>query len=234
MRNKINGRIVMMGLAAALSLSACSPTKQARKVEEPEKSLLGIDYNMLREGEKGEALRVYNSGEDLSRFKNLIIDPVKIAPPEGASEDDLADIKKISDDAAAMLVKELGQDWNLVKDPGPDTLRLQTAFYDPDKRWVGVNAISSVMPIGIGLSMVKNASTGKPSAVGELTGEARLTDSVNGTLYGAALDRRVANKYTKGAFSRWGDVQSAMEWWSKKLRYRLCEQRKGTNCVAPE
>lgn len=231
---KLKGRVLFLGLAGALSLSACTRTKQARKVEEPEKSLIGIDYSMLREGEKGEALRVYKSGDDLSRYKSILLEPIMIAPPEGASEEDKADIKKLSDDAAAAIAKELSQDYTLVKDPGPDTLRVQVGFYDPDKRWVGVNAISSVMPIGMGLSMVKNASTGKPSAVGELTGEAKITDSTTGKLYGAGLDRRVANKYTKGAFSRWGDVEFAIEYWSKQLRYALCNARKGTNCVAPE
>lgn len=232
MTNKTKARVVFLALAAALS--ACSRTKQARSVKEPEKSLLGLDYSMMQEGKEGQALKVYNSGEDLSRFKNLILEPIVIAPPEGAKEDDIADLKKLSDDAAATFKKELEQDWTLVKDPGPDTLRLQVAFYDPDKRWVGVNAISSVMPIGIGLSMVKNASTGKASAVGELSAEGKLTNSADGKLYIAALDRRIANKYTKGAFSRWGDVQYAIDYYSKAVRYRLCEQAHRSNCVKPE
>lgn len=230
--NKIKARVVFLTLAVALS--ACSRTKQARKVEEPEKSLLGIDYSMLREGKDGEALRVYNSGEDLSRFKKLLLEPVVIAAPEDAKEDDKADIKKLSDDAAAKFKQELSEDWTLVDSPGPDTLRLQIGFYDPDKRWVGVNAISSIMPFGIALSGVKNASTGKPSAVGELSAEGKLTDSATGKLYVAALDRRIANKYTKGAFSRWGDVEYAIDFYSKAVRYRLCEQAHRSNCVKPE
>lgn len=234
MKYQRKGLILCLGFLAALSACGGGPTKQARSVEEPKQSLIGLDYSMLQPGKENQALLAYDSGTDLSNYKKLLIDPVLFEQPEGMSKSDLAEMKQLADSAAALLVQELGQDYTLVKDIAPNTLRLQTAFYDPSKRRVAMSAISSVVPFGVAASVVKEVAIGKPSAVGELTGEAKLTDAVNGTVYAAGLDRRVGKMYASTTFSRWGDVLEAFKFYAKQIRYRLCVDRHGSSCVKPE
>jgi hypothetical protein len=90
------------------------------------------------------------------------------------------------------------------------------------------------MPIGIGLSAVKYAVTGKPSGVGEITMEMKITDATSGQLLGAALDRRVGGKTPSGIVDTWYNADEALKYWSKRLAYVLCNMRIGNNCVSPE
>jgi len=95
------------------------------------------------------------------------------------------------------------------------------------------NTLSSVMPIGIGLSVVKYAATGKQSGVGEITMEMKITDAVSGELLGAALDRRVGGKTPTGIVDTWYNADEGLKYWAKRLSFALCDMRGGTNCVKP-
>ena len=80
------------------------------------------------------------------------------------------------------------------------------------------------------LSTGKYAATGKPMGVGEITGEARITDSSTGELLAAALDKRVGGKQLRGVFTSWQDADSGLQYWAELMRYRLCQFRGGAEC----
>ena len=60
------------------------------------------------------------------------------------------------------------------------------------------NVVSSVVPIGIGISAISGAATGKQTGVGEISAEFKVTDALTGELLGAAVDRRVGGKDSGG------------------------------------
>jgi hypothetical protein len=93
--------------------------------------------------------------------------------------------------------------------------------------------LSSITPIGIGLSLVKYGASGKPSGVGEITGEFKLTDAMTGELLGAAIDRRVGGKDVSGVFDTWHNANEALKYWAARARYVLCTGRGGSNCKKP-
>ena len=88
-------------------------------------------------------------------------------------------------------------------------------------------------PIGIGLSLVKYGATGKPSGVGEITGEIKITDAMTGELLGAALDKRVGGKSPQGIWDTWYNADSALQYWAKRVSYVFCTQRGDKDCVKP-
>jgi len=120
-----------------------------------------------------------------------------------------------------------------VPSPEAGALKVETAIYEADKSSPTMDFISTVMPIGLAVSIVKSAATGKPLNVGEISGEMKITDATTGQLIGAAVDRRVGGKSFSGMFTSWDDANQAMEYWAKKLRYALCTGRGNTACEKP-
>lgn len=223
-------------VASGMALAGCASTKQARRVDVPETGILG-DYSMLEKG-KGEArgLRTYrNPNADWPKYTRIIIDPVKMLTPEKVSESELRDYQNLVNNMEVRLRQELGEDYQLVTNPGPGTLRIQAAMFDAEKKEMVSNTLTSLLPIGIGLSLVKDITLGKPLSVGEISAEVKVTDSQTNDLLGAAIDRRVGRKYTTGFFDSWAEANDAIDYWAKSIRFNLCTVRGGGgNCVEPD
>lgn len=233
------GMVYRVGLAAlagiTVLLGGCETTKQARTVA-PEKGMIlqENEVAMLKEGTGKQALLNYiNSQAKWASYKKVMVDPVIMAQPPNASQNELADLQKLVTNFHTMLLKELGQDYQVVNTPQPDTIRVQAAIFNPREKRVVLNTISSIVPISVGLSVIKDFATGKPMAVGEISVEGRFTDAKSGELLAAAVDRRVGQKYSEGMFDSWAEANSAMAYWAKRTRFVLCEMRGGTDCVDP-
>jgi hypothetical protein len=230
---KITKLLLFLILAGGVTLSSCAPSKQARTVDVGNTGILG-DYSMLGEGTDDQALRTYrNKNADWTKYTKVIIDPVKFQKPEDASQEELGDLQNLVNNMEILLRQEVGKDYQIVTDPGPGTLRVRAAIFDAKKKRMVGNILSSLVPIGIGLSIVKDVALGKPLAVGEISGEMKINDSQTNELLGAAIDRRVGQKYSGGAFDSWSEANAAIEYWAKRLRFALCNARGGANCVEP-
>jgi len=228
--NLLSGRCLMFA-ATALMLGGCVTTKEARDVEA--KGIL-FDPAILNKGEGDQSLlRYQNEKINLKDYPRVLIAPVKFYKPANATAEELADLQKLANNFNYYLFQELSKDYNVVLSPVTATLKIETAISEADKSNPTMDFISTLMPIGLGISLIKDAATGKPLNVGEISGEFKITDATTGELIAAAVDRRVGGKTFKGMFSSWGDANSAMEYWAIKLRYMLCLNRKDTSCVKP-
>jgi hypothetical protein len=112
-------------------------------------------------------------------------------------------------------------------------MRIQAAITGAKKANVVTNTVSSVLPIGMGVSVASDFVTGKPTGVGEASMEIKVTDASTGELLGMAADRRVGGKSPEGIVDTWHDANAALEYWAKRLRYFLCEERGGIGCIEP-
>ena len=212
-------------------LGGCAETKQAKNVKES--GFLG-DYSRLQPGAKDEALLRYrNPAADVTKYNKVIIAPVKIFKPEDASPEEVADLEKLAGNFNAYLTEALGKDYQIVQTPGPGTMKVETAITGASKSGRTMDLVSSVMPIGMAVSSGKDFVTGKPTGVGEVSAEMRVTDATTGELLGEAVDRRVGGKDPSGMFDSWNDADKAMQYWAKRLAYVLCTERGGTGCVKP-
>jgi hypothetical protein len=229
---RITGLFLAFGVAASL-LGGCATTKQGRSVDVKAGVLLD-DYSILREGKGKEVALTYkNEKANWANYTKVMIDPVLFQKPEKASEEELADLQKLASNLHSQLMAQLGADYQVVTSAGPNTIRVQTAFFDAEKKGMVGNFLSSLVPVGVAISILKDFATGKPLSVGEISGEAKVTDSETGELLAAALDRRVGQKYSKGTFSSWAEANDAMEYWAKRMRFAFCQTRGGANCVEP-
>lgn len=222
----------LMLCIGVLMLSGCGASYQARSMDVKESML--VDPSLLQKGGEDQALYRYVSPDlDLKQYNKLIIDPVLIVKDAELDEKERENYQKLANNALAYLTQELQQDFQIVSAPEPGAMRLQFAIIDADSSKPVRNVLSSVMPIGIGVSLLKYGATGKQSGVGEISAEIKVTDAMSGKLLGAALDKRVGGKDPKGIVDTWYNADQAIQYWAKRVRFVMCEQRGGSDCVKP-
>jgi hypothetical protein len=162
-----------------------------------------------------------------------MIDPVLVYKYAELDKEELENYQKLANNAYVYLMKEMEKDYQIVKFPEPGALRIQMAIVDADSSKPVRNTLSTIVPIGMALSAVKYSATGKQAGVGEITLQLRITDANTGELLGAALDRRVGGKEVTKLWSSWHNADDALQYWAKKVSFRLCEMRAGANCEKP-
>jgi hypothetical protein len=216
-----------------VALLACGVTRQARDVTQS--GFLG-DYSMLKPGPDGGARLVYqNPSADIKSYTKILLMPVTIWTGEGSAMNDLSpeDRKMVADRLFTVLQERLAKDYTLVQQPGPDTMRIAAALTTADSSYPVMDTISTLLPIGLGLSTLKAIATGKPAFVGEASVEVRVTDAQTGTVLFEAVDSRVGTKNPMGIWDKWEDVDEAFVYWANRMGYKLCVERGATGCVAP-
>jgi hypothetical protein len=230
-RFKIAGMISLL-LAAALQLAGCAGSYQGRSVDLKEASLVNPD--ILVKGEGDQAIyRYVKPGIDIRQYNKIIIDPVMISKDGELNKDQRENYQTLANNAYVYLTEALEKDYTIVKEPESGTLRIQWAIVDADSSKPLRNTLSTIVPIGIGLSVIKLAAVGKQLGVGEITIQMKVTDAVTGELLGAALDRRVGGKDITELWSSWYNANAALQYWAKRTAFVLCGTRGGANCVKP-
>lgn len=238
-RNMKTTRIFALSLTMTVGFleAGCATTKQARNVTpqtEGDSAVLGDYGALLQKGTGDEALLTYkNPAANWPAYTKIIIMPVKFQKPEKASEDELNDLQTLANNAQGLMNQQLGQDVQIVTEPGPNTLRMELALYNAGKKRVVMNFISGVAPIGMATNLAVGAARGKVLGVGELSAEMKVTDASTAELLAAAVDRRVGRKYQAAQFESWGEANDAIDYWAKRTRYVLCNLRAMPACVKP-
>jgi hypothetical protein len=219
-------------ILTVLLLGACGGSYQARQMD-IQKSVL-VNPSLLEKGGEGQALyRYINPKRNMARYTKVMVDPVLVVKESELDQDQLENYQKLANNGFLYLSRELQQDFDIVKSAGPNTLRIQMAIIDADSSKPVRNLLSSVSPVGIVVNAATYTATGKQAGVGEISAEFKLTDAKTGVLLGAAMDSRVGGKNPEGVVDPWYNADEAMKYWAKRIRYILCTERSGRNCVKP-
>ena len=226
-------KVFLIAVACSFVFAGCAKTKRAKDVEH--KGYL-VDASILKKGTGDEALYVYkNPKADWPSYSKILLDPVinmrraelneEGPPPE--------DIQRLANNFYVLLYKELDMDYEMVKMPGPRTIRIQVALTDLQESWATTDTVTSVIPVGMVLSASSEFVTGKPAFVGEATVELKATDARTGQLLAAGVDRRVGGDAIEASVDSWDDVNKIFELWSRWLKFRLCKMRGERECTRP-
>ncbi|MCC6766575.1 MAG: DUF3313 domain-containing protein [Deltaproteobacteria bacterium] len=211
---------VIMG--AALAGCAAGQAGKARP-----SGFLG-DYAQLREGGEGQALLVYvDPSVRFSTYRKMIIDPVTIWRDAGTKDIPPDEAQDLIDDLDDVLRMTLDDDYQLVKEPGPDVLRLRVAITEAEGSWRVVDGrLGDELDEDLRAVKTKEPSDATKSFVGKAGVEAEILDSTSGKRLAAAIDRRVGARTLKPEKNAWSDVERAFRYWADRLRDRLGELRK--------
>lgn len=217
----------------ALVLGGCAGSYQARKVDLKEATL--VNQDLLTPGKDDQMLyRYVNPKADVKQYSKMMIDPVLVKKDGELDKDELQNYQNLANNAYVFLTKELGKDYTLVSAPEPGAMRIQMAITDADSSKPVRNTLSTFVPIGMVVNLIKYTAVGKQTGVGEITVEMRITDATTGELLGAALDRRVGGKELSKLWSSWANADAALEYWAQRLRFVFCDMRgEGVKCVKP-
>jgi hypothetical protein len=223
-----------------LLLLGCAPTKQARSVEPS--GFLGDLYPLMHKGAEGEALRLYRNpavaNVPRGTYTKIWLDHAQVWGPPTTDATRQKEAQHIADVLYGLVYLHLSEDYKMVSEAGQNTLHIQAAITRADPAYVVLRAVSTIpapMNALAVASLIKNLGTGKPLFVGDASLEAKISDAHTGEILGAGADRRVGNKRLDAAsFDSWDDVYKTLEIWAGMIRYRLCSERGGANCVKPK
>jgi hypothetical protein len=217
----------------ALLLGGCGASHQSRSMEI--KDSLLINPAILEKGADDQALyRYVNPKADIKSYNKIMIDPVIMSKSNDLDASDTENYQKLVNNAFVLLNNELKNDYSITQNPEPGTLRVQMAIIEASSASKVRSVTSTILPIGLAINLVKYSATGKPSAVGDITVEIKITDAATGELLGAAVDQRVGGMNIAGAWDSWRTADDALAYWAKKVRFVLCEKRGKAACVKPE
>ena len=229
-------RVVLLSALALLIGCATSQSKQARTVEKS--GFLG-DYSMLSPGGEGEALLFYENPEaNWPSYNKIFLAPVayyggRDTYPKGFTR---ADLQKLVNRFYYILYNDLAEDYQMVDEPAPHTLRIQVALTSVGESSQTADSVSAVAPVIVNpIRNFAGSLSGETIFAGQASIEAKITDGLTGKLLYAAVDRRVGQRSTSGSSTRrTADVEEIMWYWGDLARYRLCTLRGGEECIRPE
>ena len=127
------------------------------------------------------------------------------------------------------LNAQLGKKMKVVDQPGPGVLKLSVAMTDAETATPVLRSITMIVPQAHMLSNLKYLATGTFPFVGGAQAEAKVTDSVNGNLLAAVVDKRIGGGNAATGFQwQWGDAENAIDKWCETAAERLSAWTKGT------
>ena len=235
----------MMGavLALMLVITGCASTQEAKSVEKS--GFLG-DYSLLKEGERStisesaedQALLVYrNPAADWRKYRKIQLDPVTVwmsGKDSQLKDVSVEDRQRLAALLWSKLDESLRKDYEMTSQAGPDVLRIQAAITEAGESNAVLDTVTSIVPQTRLLSGMKSLATGVSLFTGSASVEFKATDSVTGAILFEGVDRRGGTKSLSGVTNSWNDVEEAYRFWAEKARYRLCQGRRGMDCVEPK
>jgi len=209
---------------AAMALAACAAGQSGK----PKPSGFLGDYAQLHEGAKGQALLVYVDPQaHFAKYHKMMIDPVTIWRSAETKDIPPDEAQDLIDDLDDMLRITLDDHYEIVKQPGPDVLRLRVAITEAEGSWRVIDGrLGDRLDSDLQAVKPKQPSSSTRDFVGKAGIEAELLDTVSGLRVAAAIDRRAGARSIKPESSKWDDVEDAFRYWAERLRDRLEELRR--------
>lgn len=213
----------IMGLLAALMiLAGCATTPTMTKTTTAKTGFLGPYEEKLVPGpEGGVRWRWVAPGVDFSKYNKVMLESVVFFFADDSEYHgiDPQELKEIADTANLQLVRALKDKYPLVAEPGPDVLRIRVAITELEQSRPGLSAVTSVVPVGIGVSILKKGATGAWTGSGATGAEMMVLDSTTNKVLAVAKDKRTAG-FTE-RFSKWGSAEEAFAFWGQRIRLFL-------------
>lgn len=213
---------LIVSLLGVAVLSGCAATAPQSKVEwdglvrEPHPRLGAV---FVRPG----------AAEDMGAFRSVLLDPVEVSFASdfesgrrsggGARRLNAGDLAAIRRDLADLFLQVFREElaaggYNLVDEPGPETLRVSAAIVD-----LFITAPDAAQPVGRSRTYAANS--------GRMTLVLELRDSVTGEILARAIDgqsaRRTGMLTLTNRVTNTADARRALRVWAQALREGLDE-----------
>ena len=205
-----------IALAVVFGLVFLAPAAFAADI--PYSGFLGgpAVYDQLKPGpEGGVKLRWVKPGLDVKKYKKFMVDSVVFFLADKADYKgiDPQEMKELADEFNKQIVAAMKDKWPIVAEPAPDVARLRVAITNIKPSRPTASAVTSVVPVALGVSLVKKGATGGWVGSGQTGIEGMTLDSMTNEVIGMAVDQRQAEFEKR--FSKWGSAADAFKFWSE-------------------
>ena len=214
--NGVRKTVLLMVMAIILAAAAGCAKEQMKY-----SGFLG-NYPKFQKGPSGGVALIYvKKGTDFSKYNKVMFDQVVFYLKKDAKYKDIRpeDMKELADTFARAAAKEMKGAYPIVREAGPGVLRVRVAITDIEPGNPVKSGITTVVPIGLAVSIIKKGSTGTYPGVGSASMEAEFLDSQTNERLAAAIDKRPGSKFS--GFTKYGSAKEAFEFWAKRLRVFL-------------
>jgi len=214
--------VLVMGL---MLLASCATTTP------PTTGILGDYYTKLQPGPEGGAkFRWLKPGVDFSKYNKVIVVPVSFVPTNDSEKKDAAGIdpeklKELGDKCTQALANAINEKYPVVTEPGPDVARVRMAIIDLKRSYPVLSGVTSVVPMGLALTILKKPVTGRWTGGGATAAQLLATDSTTNEVIGAAQDNYEAGFLER--FSSYGSAEDAFKHWGEGIVKFLDQAKAG-------
>ena len=162
-----------------------------------------------------------NEKVDFKSYDKIILDYVVFFVKEDAEYKGLQidEMQQLAEAFHKAIIKALSDKYQFVSEPGPGVVRIRLALTNVQPIKPTLNFLTSIVPVGVALNVVKVGATGTSIGVGKTSMEAEIFDTQSMMRLAAAIDEDVGSKYSgyKGD-SKWAHAEGTFETWAKDLR----------------
>jgi hypothetical protein len=206
---------VFMTVVIGLALIVCAGCATGAKQQT---GFLGDNYKNLQPGpEGGVKMRWLKSGVMFGKYNKFMVDSVIFffAHDSEYKGIDPNEMKELSDGFNQAIVAAFKDKYPIVAEPGPDVARIRIAITGVKSSKPVISGVTSIVPVGIAVSLVKKGAAGSWTGSGATSAEMEALDSSTNEVIMVAQDERTAG-FTE-RFSKWGSAEEAFKFWAERM-----------------
>ena len=172
------------------------------------------DYPKMEKGPGDVDLRYLKPGVDFGKYNKIMMDEVVFffkadADYKGIHPDEILELR---DAFHEIYIQELGD--MLTDKPGPDVARMRLAVTDLEPSSPVSGTMTTVVPVGLAVSVVKRGATGEYMGIGSASCEVEFLDSLSNERIAVGIDKYEGGKLDIGKLS---PAKAAFHYWGERL-----------------
>ena len=214
---------VVAGIALASFVISCASTGASSKKDSATPQTKGFlygYYQYLKPGPEG-GKRWFKPGVDFGKYHKIMLDSIifYLADDSENKGIDAYKMKELADKCNREIFDVLNGTYPIVAKPGPDVVRLRIAITDLKQSRPVLSAVTTVIPVGLALSVIRRGAEGSWTGSGATGAEFMALDSMTNDVIAVAQDERKAGFGER--FTKWGSVEEAFEFWAKRIKFLM-------------
>ncbi len=188
------------------------------------RNFLGQYYDLMQpEPDGGVKKRWLKPGVNFGKYNKVMLEGVvfylaKNSDYQGIDPDAM---KELADKFDKTMIDALKDKYPIASQSGPDVVRIRMAITDLEQSRPILSSVTSVVPIGLGISIIKRGATGSWSGSGATGMAIMAIDSTTNEVIAVFEDKQHAG-FTE-RFSKWGSAEEAFKFWAENERKLMDE-----------
>jgi len=172
------------------------------------------DYPQMGKGAGDVDLRYLKPGADFGKYNKIMMDEVVFFFRTDADYNGIhpSEIVELRDAFHQAFFEEFGD--MLTDKPGPEVVRMRLAVTDLEPSSPVSGTMTTVVPVGLAVSVVKRGATGEYMGIGSASAEVEFLDSLTNERLAVGIDKHPGGKLDIGKLS---PARAAFKYWAQML-----------------